>query len=98
MPNRVQLSRRRGWRKPPGCIVVARPGPWGNPFKIDADNPAHGRAWAVRQFRDLVAADPAWQAEARAELAGKDLACWCPLGLPCHADILLEIANPPPSP
>lgn len=27
------------------------------------------------------------------ELAGKDLACWCPLGEPCHADILLEIAN-----
>lgn len=29
----------------------------------------------------------------RAELAGKDLACWCPLYEPCHADVLLEIAN-----
>lgn len=28
-----------------------------------------------------------------AELAGKDLACWCPLDQPCHADLLLEIAN-----
>jgi len=27
------------------------------------------------------------------ELAGKDLACWCPLDQPCHADVLLEIAN-----
>lgn len=27
------------------------------------------------------------------ELAGRDLACWCPLDLPCHADVLLEIAN-----
>ena len=26
-------------------------------------------------------------------LAGKDLACWCPLDQPCHADVLLEIAN-----
>lgn len=26
---------------------------------------------------------------ARRELGGKDLACWCPLGQPCHADILL---------
>lgn len=26
-------------------------------------------------------------------LRGKDLACWCPLGQPCHADVLLEIAN-----
>ena len=29
----------------------------------------------------------------RAELAGKDLACWCPLDQPCHADVLLELAN-----
>jgi len=27
------------------------------------------------------------------ELGGKDLACWCPLNQPCHADVLLEIAN-----
>jgi len=28
-----------------------------------------------------------------AELAGRDLACWCPLDQPCHADVLLEFAN-----
>jgi hypothetical protein len=28
-----------------------------------------------------------------AELRGKDLACWCPLDQPCHADVLLKIAN-----
>ena len=27
------------------------------------------------------------------ELRGKNLACWCPLDKPCHADILLELAN-----
>jgi hypothetical protein len=27
------------------------------------------------------------------ELRGRDLACWCPLDEPCHADVLLEIAN-----
>ena len=26
-------------------------------------------------------------------LAGRDLACWCPLDQPCHADVLLELAN-----
>lgn len=31
--------------------------------------------------------------EAVAALAGHDLACWCPLDQPCHADILLELAN-----
>lgn len=27
------------------------------------------------------------------ELRGLNLACWCPDGSPCHADVLLEIAN-----
>ena len=31
--------------------------------------------------------------DVRRELRGKDLACWCPLDQPCHADALLEIAN-----
>jgi hypothetical protein len=31
--------------------------------------------------------------EITAELRGKDLACFCPLDRPCHADVLLEIAN-----
>lgn len=30
---------------------------------------------------------------ARYELRGKNLACWCKLGAPCHADVLLELAN-----
>ncbi len=29
----------------------------------------------------------------RTDLAGKNLACWCPLGSPCHADTLLKVAN-----
>jgi hypothetical protein len=28
-----------------------------------------------------------------APLRGRDLACWCPLDQPCHADVLLELAN-----
>jgi hypothetical protein len=31
--------------------------------------------------------------EAVTALAGRDLACWCPLDAPCHGDVLLEIAN-----
>jgi hypothetical protein len=27
------------------------------------------------------------------ELRGKNLMCWCELGTPCHADVLLEVAN-----
>lgn len=28
------------------------------------------------------------------KLAGRDLACWCPLDQPCHADVVLRLANP----
>lgn len=28
-----------------------------------------------------------------AAIRGKNLACWCPLDDPCHADVLLELAN-----
>lgn len=39
---------------------------------------------------------PGWVREqAPVRLAGRDLACWCPLGKPCHADVLLALANPP---
>jgi hypothetical protein len=30
----------------------------------------------------------------RADLGGRNLACWCRIGEPCHADVLLELANP----
>ena len=32
-------------------------------------------------------------AERRHALRGHDLMCWCPLGSPCHANVLLEMAN-----
>lgn len=35
--------------------------------------------------------------EIATELAGRDLACWCPLDQPCHADVLLELANAVPA-
>jgi uncharacterized protein DUF4326 len=34
MPQRIQLRRTKGWRKPEGAIVVSRPSKWGNPFQV----------------------------------------------------------------
>jgi hypothetical protein len=48
---------------------------------------------AVDLIRAWILARPAQVDEIRTELAGHDLACWCPLDQPCHADVLLEIAN-----
>lgn len=36
---------------------------------------------------------PQWHAKMREDLAGKDLACWCRPESPCHADVLLALAN-----
>jgi hypothetical protein len=132
-PQRIQLRRTKGWRKPEGAVIVARPSRWGNWYAvrrfsdftnarynpsnelvvIQLDKRGHrtGTQWAG--FAD--------EAEARAfavdlhrramtatrfdvdgllnhehylgPLRGHDLACWCPLDQPCHADTLLELAN-----
>lgn len=116
-PERVQLRRTKGWRKPPGAIVVARPSKWGNPFRVVRDGALFGEplyrvvvpddldmryfvggqqtlreasGLAVLLFRDWISQR---REEHLAPLAGHDLACWCALDVPCHADVLLELAN-----
>ena len=98
MPQRIQLRRVEGWRKPEQAIVVARPSKWGNPFLIGENSP-----WAPYKPMDAPQAvavyryawdTPEGRMRAR-ELAGRDLACWCLLDQPCHADVLLELANAP---
>jgi hypothetical protein len=91
IPSRVQLSRKRGWRKPAGAVVVSRPSRWGNPYTIAE----HGREKAVALYRQRLAENPELVEAARRELAvaGKDLACWCQPSELCHADVLLEVAN-----
>lgn len=96
MPKRVQMHRRKGgWRRDhPDAVIVARPSKWGNPFHGDSegriDRPLVTLLYAQHLARPEQAAK---RAEIKAELRGKDLACWCPLDAACHADILLEIAN-----
>jgi len=51
------------------------------------------RQLAVDLFRAWVLCRPAQIEEYREQLAGHDLACWCLLDQPCHADVLLEVAN-----
>jgi hypothetical protein len=50
---------------------------------------------AVELYRRWLAQRPELAVAAREQLAGRDLMCWCPLGQPCHADALLELANAP---
>lgn len=108
-PKRIQLRRTAGWRKPEGAVVVARPSMWGNPWRIgepgirDAAEAVRRFRAAVIGFES----NGCWCAPtahpdsyigriiraAPVDLRGRDLCCWCPLDSPCHADVLLEIAN-----
>lgn len=52
------------------------------------------RAHAIDLFGFWVLAKvPFTRAEVMRDLAGRDLACWCPTSMPCHGDLLLEWAN-----
>jgi Domain of unknown function (DUF4326) len=93
-PRRIRLRRTRGWRLPPGAVSVAHPTRWQNPYRPDERSPA-ANAHAVALYCLHLAEHPELVDAARRELAGKHLACWCPLDLPCHADLLIRVANQP---
>lgn len=52
----------------------------------------------VELYRRWLTARPELIEAARRDLAGRDLMCWCAPSLPCHADVLLALANPAPAP
>lgn len=107
-PVRLRLSRAKGFdlqrlsRETNGlpAVVVARPTRWGNPWRV-GDYVPHRRksaggmtqTEAVDRFRRTAGAlDSGLIAR---HLRGRNLACWCALDAPCHADVLLEMANRP---
>ena len=91
-----RVLNRRTDKIPPDAVYVGRPSKWGNPFKIGRDGT---REEVVAKYRkkllwdmlpcneDVRPDDPFFT-----EIRGKDLVCWC-APLPCHADVLLELAN-----
>jgi hypothetical protein len=116
-PQRIQLSRKKGWKMPANTVKVDRSTPFGNPFAI-APATEHGKetrkGWmcgaiftafytdkreaaemAVKAFSEWIEhpANAKLLSAVKHGLRGKNLGCWCPVGSPCHADVLLEIAN-----
>jgi hypothetical protein len=85
---------------PAGAVYVGRAAPglpasrYANPFRVSV----YGVAEASRRYLEHLASRPDLLEAARRELAGRDLACWCPLpaaGEPdlCHGAPLLNVAN-----
>lgn len=90
---------------PENAVYVGRPTKWGNPYErvnylgyySEGDIPAlmvsDFRNGAIeRRFLIDLPEYPDVD-EIIEQLRGKDLVCWCPLDQPCHADVLLELAN-----
>lgn len=90
---------------PPNTVKVDRSTKWGNPFVVGVDGDA---ARSVELYRMVlggyycISCKTDFDAQKAAvdhirknirHLRGKNLACWCRAGRPCHADTLLEIAN-----
>jgi hypothetical protein len=125
-PQRIQLSRKKGWRMPPNTVKVTR-GPgmrFGNPFEIGGwfmvgGPEPHARfrmSWCQAASEEIANRTPGkftlikdatmavtffqrlanagyFSGAQLASIRGKNLACWCKPGTPCHADVLLELAN-----
>jgi len=107
MAQRTQRKRTKGWKMPEDAVYVGRPTKWGNPFRIGdcgTVEKAVGHFKSILADRKASTfGRPRLEiarvellphiADIKHELRGKDLVCWCPLDQPCHADVLLEIAN-----
>lgn len=99
----VNITRPGKWGNPHVALrcwfhqgIAGRP-PFDAVTAADADR--EGAAIAVALFRhdwEMVMKAPSYgrARESLAELRGKNLACWCKPGASCHADVLLELANP----
>jgi hypothetical protein len=107
-PVRIQLRRTKGWEMPPNTVKVDRTTKWGNPFVVGETYPIVEEGYSepigqskIASIEDAVYAFRPWCDEYMAQwgdlepLRGKNLACWCAPGSPCHADVLLELANAP---
>ena len=104
-PVRVVRSRMKGSRltSPNGLpvVCVTRGTKWGNPMPVGLYvgpdgplTPAQSRLVAVEDYRQQLLAGKLSVTvdDVQRELRGKNLACWCK-GSPCHADVLLQVAN-----
>ena len=108
-PVRIQRKRTKGWRMPENTLYVGRPTKWGNPFHGHWDVPAEmfrvllketsGIALTQAERLRIAQERKTYKLPDVSEIRGKNLACWCPLTdkdgnhVPCHADVLLELAN-----
>lgn len=92
---------------PANTVYVGRGSKWGNPYRVirkksgvyvierlrvrSHEHKIDAIKYSIEFYESRVLrTHPALDLS---ELKGKDLACWCAEDMPCHGDILLELAN-----
>jgi len=78
-------------------VYIGNPSKWGTPYRIGVDG---NRKECIQKYREWLTTTPEGQKileEAKLELKGKVLACWC-APLPCHGHVLAELVNRPVNP
>ena len=78
---------------PANTKYVGRGSIYGNPYKVTSIISAKIAVQKYENWLDHQVQTNTFFRVALKELKGKNLACWCLLDQPCHADVLLEIAN-----
>ena len=89
MPERIQRRRTKGWVMPPNTVYVGRGSIFGNPYISGKDGTAEECVERYRLYLDYTIT----KRKAVELLSGHNLMCWCKIGDPCHADVLLEVSN-----
>lgn len=80
------------WKKEKYDVYIGRPSKWGNPFQIGRDG---NREQVIEKYHQWILKNPDLLA-CLPELKGMVLGCWCK-PLPCHGDVLIELANKSPA-
>lgn len=96
---RIQRKRTAGWKMPENTVYVGRPTKWGNPYRVGdligpfSDGPRVTPQIAVERYRGFLIQEIVFGRLNLDEIRGKNLACFCQEGEPCHADVLIEFCN-----
>src|SRR5262249_49567759 len=95
-PQRIQRKRSKDWKCPPNTVYVGRGSKWQNPHMPGISVHPNGKPMTAEEALERYRRDLPFFLDKIAghldiaELRGKNLMCWCEVGTPCHADVLLD--------
>jgi hypothetical protein len=84
---RIEIKKTKGWRMPDNATFVGAGSKYENPFKVNIEMDLDESLFLYRRYLNKSIKNKTIDLT---PLKGRDLACWCKRGHPCHADILMR--------